>query len=212
MSRYKKQQKSAISSTSANTKKMNERTENEFQPHQADNHAKLDTDQTRSAFAWQQVCKHYAESEAKDGDFSSYANLCKGVPALIMSNGLMQTLAFLQSKYKETQPKNQSAEELKKAKEKNARTRHHSWLLSDVLKCLKLLSESDALSPATYQTAMSDLVKKNSLEYRMATEQAMATLRWLRQFASAQQALLGDKTALASHANGEQQPAEQSNG
>ncbi|MDH2431443.1 type III-B CRISPR module-associated protein Cmr5 [Pokkaliibacter sp. MBI-7] len=173
---------------------------------------KLDTDQAPSAFAWQQVCKHYAESEAKDGDFGSYANLCKAVPALIMSNGLMQTLAFLQSKYKEAQPKNDSEEELRKAKEKNARTRHHSWLLEDVFKCLSLLPAATPLTSKSYQAAMNSLVNQKSLEYRMATEQAMATLRWLRQFASAQQALLGDKKTSDSTVQGEPQPVEQNHG
>ncbi len=45
-------------------------------------------DQIRAEYAWKCV----------QGVDDKYKNLAKGLPALVMSNGLMQTLAFLQGK------------------------------------------------------------------------------------------------------------------
>ena len=49
-------------------------------------------DQQRAAYAWISV----------QGCNSDYVNLSKGAGALIMSNGLMATLAFYESKGKDT--------------------------------------------------------------------------------------------------------------
>ncbi len=47
------------------------------------------TDQARACWAWDKV---------KDGVDKDYVNLVKSVPTLIMSSGLIQTLAFLAAK------------------------------------------------------------------------------------------------------------------
>jgi CRISPR-associated protein Cmr5 len=51
-------------------------------------------DQERAAYAWK--CVQSVKDKQKD-----YKNLAKSLPALVMSNGLIQTLAFLKAKEKQ---------------------------------------------------------------------------------------------------------------
>jgi CRISPR-associated protein Cmr5 len=113
-------------------------------------------DQQRADHAWQQVEKG-AEKER--------VNLAKGAPALIMANGLMQALAFYQSKA------------LKGRAE-------HKWLLDAILGWLS--GEGGVLSGAKgFKSAMERMHKGSSDLYMRATEEALAYLRWLRQLAAA---------------------------
>jgi len=90
-----------------------------------------------------------------------YGNLAKAAPALIMANGLMATLAFYEEKGQTHH---------------GALARHlRHWLAKEFLGCedgyeavMQALFEADP--PATY---------------RRATEEALAVLRWIRQFAAA---------------------------
>lgn len=107
-------------------------------------------DQQRAAYAWQHV----------QGCAKEYVNLAKAAPALIMNNGLMQTLAFYESKGKE----------------------HHRQLarhLSD------WLHQQSHVTDSNFNAVMSSLQSAESLRYRQATEEALALLRWIRQFAAA---------------------------
>lgn len=107
-------------------------------------------DQQRAAYAWQGV----------QGCTKEYVNLAKAAPALIMNNGLMQTLAFYESKGKP----------------------HHRQLakhLSDWLHQQSHVTASD------FNAVMTSLQGAESLRYRQATEEALALLRWIRQFAAA---------------------------
>ena len=108
-------------------------------------------DQKRAEFAWQQV----------SGKGAAYKNLAKSTPALIMSNGLMQTLAFLKANGKE----------------------EHKDLLESIRKWLKeqklLADEKD------FKDVMQELYKMDSLKYQRATEESLAILRWIRQLADA---------------------------
>ncbi len=117
-----------------------------------------DLDQQRAAFAWARV--EQARNELGDG-YGDYKNLAKAAPALIMNNGLMQTLAFFTSKNKA----------------------HHQRLRADILGWLN--GEHCSLPvPLTYQDAMEWLHgEATSEQYRLATGETMHLLRWLRQFA-----------------------------
>ncbi|MDQ5911225.1 MAG: CRISPR-associated protein Cmr5 [Pseudomonadota bacterium] len=110
-------------------------------------------DQRRAAYAWEKV----------QGCNSDYCNLAKAAPALIMSNGLMQTLAYYQDKGKDHH---------------NALSRHlREWLKRRFPKGF----ESD-----DYSSVMQALFNTADAQfYRQATEETLALLRWIRQFAAA---------------------------
>ncbi len=120
----------------------------------------VNLDQQRAAFAWQRV--EEAKSKLSEKDYKSYKNLAKSAPALIMNNGLMQTLAFFTSKGKD----------------------HHGQLQGDILAWLE---KQKQLPSKDYTQAMNFLHSKaNSEQYRLATDETMHLLRWLRQFADSE--------------------------
>lgn len=113
-------------------------------------------DQKRAAYAWRCV----------DGVSPDYVNLAKAAPSLIMGNGLMQTLAFFKSKGKD----------------------HHEKLLGHIL---GWLVKPEAACPfvisSQFKEAMGQLASANisSEQYLHATQEALAILKWIRQFAAA---------------------------
>jgi len=109
-------------------------------------------EQKRACYAWQQVARAAVSSD--------YANLAKAAPALVMGNGLMQTLAFYHAKNKD----------------------HHKRLLQDIL---GWLASRQLCTRADFALAMEDLVRMPSERYLQATQEALAILKWIRQFASA---------------------------
>jgi len=111
-------------------------------------------DQVRAAYAWQKV----GATPSKD-----YVNLAKGAPALVMSNGLMQTLAFYRSKGRQ----------------------HHNDLLNHVIGWLGKLFPKEIEPTASFETSMDFLQKGDSATYMHATEEVLEVLRWIRQFAAA---------------------------
>ena len=122
-------------------------------------------DQQRAAYAWQCVSK--LEKELGD-----YINLAKSAPALIMNNGLMQTLAFLQDKGKG----------------------HHTALLDHICQWLGRRFGGEPLggdhrfaaeNEADYRRVMESLYNSPSGLYRRATDESLALLRWIRQLAAA---------------------------
>lgn len=123
----------------------------------------LDLGQRRAAYAWDKV----------QGCGEKYANLAKAAPALIMGNGLMQTLAFYQGKEEHHRKLNQHICEWlierfqgqgQFPKNPEPARLKHGDLFSDVMRAL-----ASAEPPV----------------YRQATEETMALLRWMRQFSSA---------------------------
>ncbi len=136
-----------------------------------------DLDQKRAAFAWQRVedaAEKLGGDEGKRAKaYESYKNLAKAAPALIMNNGLVQTLAFFWSKGNEHDP----------GKFRRDGPDHHDLLREDILAWL----HGDQVAvpvPASYRDAMSFLHSEaTSEQYRLATEETMHLLRWLRQFA-----------------------------
>lgn len=120
-------------------------------------------DQQRAAFAWDAVKRAQAELQAQFGEFK---NLAKGAPALIMGNGLMPALAFYAS-----------------------RDKTHASVLNECINgWLALRFRADAAFkplPKSYADVMERLLKSESMFYMQATDEAMAMLKWLRQFADA---------------------------
>lgn len=109
-------------------------------------------DQERAEFAWAKV----GESPS-----DAFKNLASGAPALIMSNGLMQVLAFY--------------------REKNGP--HHKQLLGALIEWLS--RKELGVANADYDKVMRALHEGDSDRYFRCTEEALELLRWIRQFAKA---------------------------
>lgn len=110
-------------------------------------------DQQRAKYAWDcvQGCK------------SDYVNLAKAAPALIMGNGLMQTLAFYESKGKG----------------------HHQALSGHICGWLNK-QYSMKIPSADFPAVMTGLYGDSEPRfYREASEEILSLLRWIRQFAAA---------------------------
>ena len=83
-----------------------------------------------------------------------------------MNNGLMQTLAFYQDKGKP----------------------HHQALNQHIIGWLweHPLRRDEGVAP-TFEQTMQELLANDSQAYRKATEETLALLRWIRQFAAINQ-------------------------
>ncbi len=134
----------------------------------------VNLDQQRAARAWQQA------TEGVAGKGKVYVVLAKGAPALIISNGLMQTLAFYQAKA---------------GKDGN---KPHGMLLKHICQWLgeqlggASLNDGAAFpkADADFQSIMNALFRSDSDLYRRATRETLALLKWIRQFAGA----IGEET------------------
>ena len=119
------------------------------------NTPKPNLDQQRAAYAWQKV----------QGQNSDYTKLAKGAPALIMNNGLMQTLAYYADKNKS----------------------HHRYLSEHLIDWLAIYLTGKQVTGVPFKTMMDALQNADSQKYRKATEEVLALLRWIRQFAAINQ-------------------------
>lgn len=120
-------------------------------------------DQERARFAWEKV----------QGQDKEYTNLAKGAPALIMQSGLMPVLAFLNEKGEKDSGKK------------------HKCLLEHLCAWLKKRFK-EHIKDEQFRTVMQALMgnsagnaAKHARFYQHATEEALAILRWIRQFAAA---------------------------
>ena len=113
-------------------------------------------EQQRAQFAWE--CAK--EGNAAAGD--EYRNLAKAAPALIMNNGLMQTLVFFEDKGKE----------------------HHKALARQLRRWVGKRAGGNGQDPG-FQNMMEALLRATPAEYRRATYESLQILRWIRQFAAA---------------------------
>ena len=118
--------------------------------------APVTLEQQRAQFAWD--CAK--EGTALAGD--EYRNLAKAAPALIMNNGLMQTLAFYQDKGKP----------------------HHMTLAGQLRRWIMKREGGNGQDPG-FQPMMDVLLRAQPDQYRRATDEALLILRWIRQFAAA---------------------------
>jgi CRISPR-associated protein Cmr5 len=118
--------------------------------------APVTLEQQRAQFAWD--CAK--EGTALAGD--EYRNLAKAAPALIMNNGLMQTLAFYQDKGKP----------------------QHMALAGHLRRWIMKRAGGNGQDPG-FQPMMDVLLRAQPDQYRHATDEALLILRWIRQFAAA---------------------------
>ncbi|MBM3739677.1 MAG: type III-B CRISPR module-associated protein Cmr5 [Acidobacteria bacterium] len=98
----------------------------------------------------------------KNAMVDGYRQIAKGAPALIMGNGLMPALAFYHSRT----GSNKKPAEL---------------ILDDVLGWLA----KRQVVPKSFPDAMERFFSSSSQDYIRATDEALAMLKWLRQFADA---------------------------
>lgn len=113
----------------------------------------------------QQRAQYAWERASRNAMMEGYREMAKGGPALIMGNGLMPALAY----YNSRTGSNQKPAEL---------------LLTDVLGWLAIRK----IVPNDFGKAMTAFFDAPSQEYMRATEETLAILRWLRQFADAVEA------------------------
>ncbi|HWP84876.1 MAG TPA: type III-B CRISPR module-associated protein Cmr5 [Terriglobia bacterium] len=124
-------------------------------------------DQQRARFAWERVQKQRVQIQ---GDkYAKYVKFAKGAPALIMQSGLMPVLAFMNEKSE----------------------KHHEALRDDLCVWLQKRFRTQ-ISVSDFHAVMAALMGKEQGDaaaqaqfYRMATDEALALLRWIRQFAAA---------------------------
>ncbi len=121
-------------------------------------------EQKRAKYAWE--CVEEAQSTLSE-KASEYGQLARGLPALIQTNGLGQTLAFLlaKGKYKDA------------VKQENPHHLLYSHLSRWVMKEIWQEDDPDGL--------LVKLTQESSATYRRATSEALALLIWLRRFAEA---------------------------
>lgn len=120
------------------------------------NPPRVTLEQQRAQFAWD--CAKAGTADAGE----EYRNLAKAAPALIMNNGLMQTLAFYEDKGKS----------------------HHKTLASH-LRCWIMRRAGGNGQDPGFQPMMKVLLDAQPGQYRQATDEALLILRWIRQFAAA---------------------------
>lgn len=116
-------------------------------------------EQERAKKAWELV------STVQANVIDDYASLAKSAPVRILTNGLGQTLAFFISK--------------KKSKEYSLLYNHLNEWLSD--------SDNVVWTPNEDidDTLIERVINEKSQGYRMATEEALAFLAWVKRFATA---------------------------
>ncbi len=116
-------------------------------------------EQERAKKAWELV------STVRADVIDDYASLAKSAPVMILTNGLWQTLAFFIS--------NKS-----KVKYKLLYDHLDQWLSN---------SENVVWSPNEDidNSLIERVIHENSQGYRMATEEALAFLAWVKRFATA---------------------------
>lgn len=114
-------------------------------------------EQERAKKAWDLV------SSVPNTTIDSYAALVKSAPVMILTNGLGQTLAFFISKGK--------------GREYNLLYNHlNAWLSDNVV-----WSANEDID----DTLIERVIHEKSQGYRMATEEALAFLAWVKRFATA---------------------------
>ncbi len=119
-------------------------------------------DQQRAAFAWSAV----SDAKKSVSEFKDFKNLAKGAPALIMGNGLMPALAFYESRGKSP------AKALNEA-------------ISEWLAQRFAMEAAMKPLPNCFPELMDRLLGAPSTFYMAATDETLAMLKWLRQFADA---------------------------
>lgn len=115
--------------------------------------------QERAASAWAQI--EHVEDHQKSDFKKEYGSLIRGLPAMILSDGLAQTLAFLLAKGKEDPKKPHQA----------AYDHLSVWV------CQRL--------KAGNQDLLQWVLQRSSTDYRRAATESLAYLHWLKRFVEA---------------------------
>jgi len=122
-------------------------------------------EQRRAAHAWK-----WTDPERCREKYGEFVNLAASAPALVMSNGLMQTLAFYKDKAKGTGSP-------------------HECLLEGILAWIgrEVLSIGDPVFDRVMPALHGDGrdAAEHSDRYMRATEETLEILTWIRQFAKA---------------------------
>src|SRR3989304_8979226 len=114
-------------------------------------------EQERAKKAWELV------NEVPANKIKEYASVVKSAPVMILTNGLGQALAFIISK--------------SKSKEYSLLYDHlNKWLSGNVV-----WTQSEDIS----NDLIERVINEKSQGYRMATEEALAILAWVKRFATA---------------------------
>ncbi|MDW8336748.1 MAG: type III-B CRISPR module-associated protein Cmr5 [Tepidimonas sp.] len=100
----------------------------------------------------------------KDGVNKEYVRVAKAMPQLVMNSGLMQTLAFMEQK-------------------KDA----HSRLAAQLRTWLHERFTGQRGHDPQFRPFMETLLNADPETFRLYTAEALAWLKWLRQFAAAQE-------------------------
>lgn len=116
-------------------------------------------EQLRAKYAWEKA----KDNSLKEDKGKAFKSLAKGAPALIMSNGLMPSIAFWWSKNENKQPECKQLVRI----------------------ILGWLNERNIIKSSDFTEAMEDLQVKKQEKFREATEETLEFLKWLRNFASA---------------------------
>ena len=116
-------------------------------------------EQERAKYAWE--CVEEAQSNLSE-KASEYGQLARSLPALIQTNGLGQTLAYLMSKGK------------------GDLSKPHQLLYLHISKWV-----TKELGWGENDNLLVKLTQESSANYRRATSEAVALLIWLRRFAEA---------------------------
>lgn len=120
-------------------------------------------EQLRAQNAWD------CATQVPDDLLDSYSKLAKGLPAMIMNSGLMQTLAFLHEK-----------------SSKPGRGKSHEGLLAQHLRAWIASRHPGAFKQRSdFASFMDTLFKAEPWAFQQYTAEAYAWLRWIRQIAAA---------------------------
>lgn len=126
-------------------------------------------EQQRAQDAWH--CAQEAAEKLKKhkGDYAKYEALAKGLPALVMNSGFMQTIVFLREKSLDHKGQPKLSD-------------HHHWLGEHLRSAINKRFPD---VPVDFEGFMKKLMSADSHKYRMITAEAFAWLKWLRQMAAA---------------------------
>lgn len=130
--------------------------------------------QERAARAWAQIediekeaSSRFSDKARQDKYKNKYGSLMQGLPAMILSDGLASTLAFLQAKGKKNGDKPEEA----------AHYSAYKHLSDGVCQQLKGLKAD--------QDLLQWVLNESSADYRRAASEALAYLHWLKRFVEA---------------------------
>ena len=118
----------------------------------------LSNEQKRASKAWD-----FVSTALKEGGIERYSSLAKSAPVMILTNGLGQTMAFFRSKRNGRNEYSLLYEHL------------DTWLTENV----NWTGNSGSTG------LMERIISESSQGYRMATDEALAILAWIKRFAAA---------------------------